>query len=189
MPMIEGVRLDAAMKYEDLDLIAVTVGPGSFTGIRVGVAAARGIAVATGNRAVGVTTLAAIAQRAVTHEGVVGPLVSIIDARRDEAYIQMFNVEDGVIVPSWQSPTLDSIAHIADRLHSERGAVVGSGAAKLIDALVYPARWRRFDITVPDGASIAHLAAVQARGPDRAAAGPTPLYIRKPDTNRRPKTR
>src|ERR1700721_2501025 len=61
MPRIARVVSEATLEFLELDRIAVTVGPGSFTGLRVGVAAARGIAVAAGKPAVGLTTLSAIA--------------------------------------------------------------------------------------------------------------------------------
>src|SRR6266702_3656731 len=61
MPLIATVMSDARTEFDELDRIAVTVGPGSFTGLRVGVAAARGIALAAGKPVVGLTTLSAIA--------------------------------------------------------------------------------------------------------------------------------
>jgi oligopeptide transport system permease protein len=76
MPMIAATMSAAAMEFGDLDRIAVTVGPGSFTGLRVGVAAARGIALATGKRAVGVTTLAVLAIALPSF--VTGPLLALI---------------------------------------------------------------------------------------------------------------
>ena len=184
MPMVEAVRQDAGLAYPDLDLVAVTVGPGSFTGIRVGVAAARGIALASGLRAIGVTTLAAMAAGAASRDG--GLIVSIIDARRDEAYFQTFNVEGGVTRPGPQPPALESIADIAERLRGLSGTLVGNGAAKLLDELSDRDRWQPLDISVPGGRSIARcaLTLLNQSGPTPL---PTPLYIRKPDTNRPPK--
>jgi tRNA threonylcarbamoyladenosine biosynthesis protein TsaB len=181
--MIEDVRRAAAVDYRELDLIAVTVGPGSFTGIRVGVAAARAIAIAAGKRAVGVTTLAAMAQRAVTATDPPNRIVSIIDARRDEAYVQIFGVGDGYVIPVSGAPELDTIANIAARLGDQPATLVGSGAIKVLDALPKDHRWLATQITVPDSPSIARLACVQAQQAGQSA-GPIPLYIRQPDTNR-----
>src|SRR3954469_5612836 len=62
MPMIRAAMRDAALEFDALDLIAATVGPGAFTGIRIGLAAARGLALAAGKPAVGVTSFEAVAE-------------------------------------------------------------------------------------------------------------------------------
>jgi tRNA threonylcarbamoyl adenosine modification protein YeaZ len=89
MPLIATVMSDAGVEFAELDRIAVTVGPGSFTGLRVGVAAARAIALASGKPAVGLTTLAALAAP-YFDDGVGGALMSVIDARHDRVYMQLF---------------------------------------------------------------------------------------------------
>ena len=183
MPMIEDVRRAAAVDYKDLDLIAVTVGPGSFTGIRVGVAAARGIAIAAGKRAIGVTTLAAMAQRAVTLADRPSRITSIIDARRDEAYVQNFVVGDGHIIPVSPTPELDTITSIVAQLGDHPATLVGSGAAKVFDRLPDHNGWKATHITVPDSPTVARLASTLARQAGQLLV-PIPLYIRKPDTNR-----
>jgi tRNA threonylcarbamoyladenosine biosynthesis protein TsaB len=183
MPMIEEVRRVAAVAYHELDLIAVTVGPGSFTGIRVGVAAARAIAIAAGKRAVGVTTLAAMAQRAVTAIDPPSRIVSIIDARRDEAYVQIFSVDDGYVIPASAAPELDTIANIVGRLGDQPATLVGSGATKVLDSFPESHCWLVTQITVPDSPSIARLACVHVQQAGQSTS-PTPLYIRQPDTNR-----
>ena len=183
MPMIEGVLTDAGLGYSDLNLVAVTVGPGSFTGIRVGVAAVRGIALASGLRALGVTTLEAMAMRAVL-DGADDYVVSIIDARRDEAYVQTFEPYGDAVRSTPQPPALEPIASIAEKLDGLSGTLVGSGAAKLLTAFSVRERWRSLDIVVPDGRSVARCALMQQPG---SSSVPSPLYIRKPDTNRAPK--
>src|SRR5258708_11215382 len=80
VPLIAAVMSEANVGFAELDRIAVTVGPGSFTGLRVGVAAARGIALATGKPAVGVTTLAALAGP-LLRGGVGGGLPPVLKAR------------------------------------------------------------------------------------------------------------
>jgi tRNA threonylcarbamoyl adenosine modification protein YeaZ len=82
MPLIARVMGRAGCTFEDLDRIAVTTGPGSFTGLRVGIAAARGLALATGKPAVGITTLAAFAAPFIAADDLL-PVVAAIDARHD----------------------------------------------------------------------------------------------------------
>src|SRR3981189_1356767 len=89
LPLVSRVMNEAGLEFAALDRIAVTVGPGSFTGLRVGVSAARGIAVAAGKPAVGLTTLAAFAAPYIAVDDVT-PLVAAIDARNDQVYMQMF---------------------------------------------------------------------------------------------------
>lgn len=90
MPLIATVMSDAGMEFSDLDRVAVTVGPGSFTGLRVGVAAARALALAAGKPAVGLTTLEAFAAPFFEADGG-GLLMSVIDARHDRVYMQLFD--------------------------------------------------------------------------------------------------
>src|SRR2546430_12635695 len=89
MPLVARMMSTAMLEFLDLDRIAVTVGPGSFTGLRVGVSAARGIAVAAGKPAIGLTTLAAFAAPYIAADDVT-PLVAAIDARNNQVYMQLF---------------------------------------------------------------------------------------------------
>src|SRR5277367_1311893 len=82
MPLIARVIKEAGLPFTALDRIAVTNGPGSFTGLRVGLSAARGIALAAGKPVVGLTTLSAYAAPVVS-EGAEQPVISAIDARHD----------------------------------------------------------------------------------------------------------
>ncbi|HWX83558.1 MAG TPA: tRNA (adenosine(37)-N6)-threonylcarbamoyltransferase complex dimerization subunit type 1 TsaB, partial [Xanthobacteraceae bacterium] len=79
MPMIARVMEQSGLSFSALDRIAVTTGPGSFTGLRVGLSAARGIALAAGRPAVGVTTLTAYAAPVVSEHGE-HPVIAAIDA-------------------------------------------------------------------------------------------------------------
>src|SRR5712692_2020302 len=88
-PLIARVMSAAAIEFVDLDRVAVTTGPGSFTGLRVGISAARGIALAAGKPAVGLSTLAAFAAPFIAADDTL-PVVAIIDARHDHVYLQVF---------------------------------------------------------------------------------------------------
>ena len=89
LPLIARVMDSAGLEFAALDRIAVTTGPGSFTGLRVGIAAARGIALAAGKPAVGLSTLAAYAAPLIAADDAV-PVVAVIDARHDHVYLQVF---------------------------------------------------------------------------------------------------
>jgi tRNA threonylcarbamoyladenosine biosynthesis protein TsaB len=82
------------------DAFAVAIGPGSFTGLRIGLSAAKGFHLATGKPVIAVPTLTALAQRCLPlFNGVRGHCVAALDARRDEAYVQTFAMADGVMKP------------------------------------------------------------------------------------------
>src|SRR6478609_8756980 len=87
MPLIARVVRESGVGFADLDRIAVTTGPGSFTGLRVGLSAARGIALAAEKPAVGLTTLSAYAAPIVSRNEA-QPVLSAIDARHDHVYFQ-----------------------------------------------------------------------------------------------------
>src|SRR5882757_1954294 len=89
MPLIARVMDVAEIEFAEIDRIAVTTGPGSFTGLRVGISAARGIALATGRPAVGLSTLAAFAAPLIADDDTL-PVVAAIDARHDHVYLQVF---------------------------------------------------------------------------------------------------
>ncbi|GGD45069.1 tRNA (adenosine(37)-N6)-threonylcarbamoyltransferase complex dimerization subunit type 1 TsaB [Sinisalibacter lacisalsi] len=89
MPFLEEVLAEAGFGWRDLDALAVGVGPGNFTGIRIAVSAARGLALALGVPAFGVSTLEAQA------EGIARPCLSLVDARRGMSYAQVLGAQDG----------------------------------------------------------------------------------------------
>ena len=174
LPLVEAVRADAGLAYADLASIGVTVGPGSFTGIRVGLAAARGLALAAGIRLVGVTTLAAIAQAAVASIPGLTAVMATIDARRGELYCQRFSIEAGTIAAiAGEAPTLLPTAAVLNKL-ALGDSVVGSGAA-FVTGTRGP-----FDRITSDATAVAKL--VHAIDGGRFPTMPArPLYLRAPD--------
>ncbi len=178
MPMVEAIMDEAGAAYRDLDLVAATVGPGTFTGLRVGLAAARGIALAAGRPVAGVTTLEALAH------GVDGAaldgrkLVAALDARRGEVYVQIF---DGDLAPM-SDPLAATPSAVAAGLPAGPLALVGDGAPLVAAALAGPTG----DIVeldaprLPNAAVVAALAARRFAGPDAElpSAPPAPLYLR-----------
>lgn len=174
IPLIERVigRIDGG--FAVLDRVAVTVGPGSFTGLRVGIAAARAIALAWSIPAVGVSTLAALAAPLILDEAP-GTVVVAVDARHGHVYFAAFHADGGIFVPPRFASKEEAIAQIGDgplRL-------AGSGAPILaIEA------WQRGlsadivgDRIVPDIAFVARLGLLA----DPRSAPPRPLYLKAPD--------
>src|SRR5204862_6943273 len=112
MPLIARVMKQSGVAFSALDRIAATTGPGSFTGLRVGLSAARGIALAAGKPAVGVTTLTAYAAPVVSESGE-NPIISAIDARHDHVYLQVVSGNGGPLV-------MPQIAPVAEALDAAR---------------------------------------------------------------------
>ena len=127
LPMAEDMLKNAEVKLSDVDLIAVAHGPGSFTGIRIGVSTVKGLSWAADKPCVGVSTLEAMAWHGLLSGGYVCP---VMDARRQQVYNALFKIEDG----KPQRITDDrpiALAQLADEIRSLNAPVllVGDGAA------------------------------------------------------------
>ncbi|HEU5273727.1 MAG TPA: tRNA (adenosine(37)-N6)-threonylcarbamoyltransferase complex dimerization subunit type 1 TsaB [Xanthobacteraceae bacterium] len=174
MPLVARVMHDATLEFTELDRIAVTVGPGSFTGLRVGVSAARGIAVAAGKPAVGLTTLAAYAAPYIAADDET-PLLAAIDARNEQVYMQLFGTGGRPLTQPRLAPLRDAVRAAT----SGPARIVGSAAAML--AAAWPANESRPAVVDPARAPVidwvAHLGAAAAQ----ALSLPKPLYLRAPD--------
>lgn len=128
--LIEAVLAAAGTALPALGGLAVTTGPGSFSGIRTGLAAARGLALATGLGAVPVTTLEALAAPLVDADDAASPIAAIIDARRGQVFVQRF---DRAGVPL-DSPSALAPAAAAAAIAGE-WRLVGNGAALVVPYL------------------------------------------------------
>jgi tRNA threonylcarbamoyl adenosine modification protein YeaZ len=172
MGMIEAAMAEAGLAVAGLDRIAVIVGPGSFTGLRVGIAAARGLALVTGAPAVGIGTLAVHAETARHEIGDV-PILAVLAAGRGEIYGQSFAADGTPESP----PEAAAPETFARRLRANT-LLAGSGAPALAALLGDEARARTVhERSAPDLASLCRLALV-APLPREA---PRPLYLRPPD--------
>jgi len=174
LPLVSRVMSEAALEFGALDRVAVTVGPGSFTGLRVGVSAARGIAVAAGKPAVGLTTLAALAAPYIAIDDMT-PLVAAIDARNEQVYMQMVGSGGRSLIQPRVASLRDAVRDAANA----RARLVGSAAAMM--AAAWPAGVQPPPVVDAARAPIidwvAHLGAAAAQ----ALSLPKPLYLRAPD--------
>ena len=172
MPLIARVMKASGVAFAALDRIAVTTGPGSFTGLRVGLSAARGIALAAGKPVVGVTTLTAYAAPVVSENGE-HPVISAIDARHDHVYFQVVSGDGSSLIKP-------KVAPIAEALEASRfGAphLVGNAAQILAD------RWPAdapppFKIDPQAAPDIAWVAWLGAAVSPETRAGPAVLSAR-----------
>jgi tRNA threonylcarbamoyladenosine biosynthesis protein TsaB len=177
MPMIEAVLREAAISLDALDLIAVTTGPGAFTGLRIGLAAARGLALASDVPVLGITSFAVAAAQATPAERAGRRVVAALDSKRAEIFLQAFGADgmpegEGALVAPAEAPRF---------VPSGKLLLTGDAALRLAAAL--PGR----EVTVaagagvPDAADVARLAAGGWR-PGLRPPSPRPLYLRAPDT-------
>src|SRR5512139_1184048 len=128
MPLIARVVHSAGLSFTALDRIAVTTGPGSFTGLRVGISAARGLALAAGKPAVGLTTLSAYAAPFIARNRP-APVISAIDARHDHVYVQIVAGDGSPLV----RPTVASIDEAIAASRFGAPHLVGNAAQILAD--------------------------------------------------------
>lgn len=168
MAVIEQAIAEAEIAITDIGKIAVSVGPGSFTGVRVGVSTARGFSLALKCPAVGISTLQALAYDAArVFPG--RPILSIIDARRDELYAQFF-AEDGAAL---SEPMVTTLPQILEQVKDQGLVLSGSGSMVINEKLD-----QKLDIAVT--AATGSIEAFVRLGALKAskASAPSPLYLR-----------
>ena len=174
MPLIARVMDIADVEFAALDRIAVTTGPGSFTGLRVGISATRGIALAAGKPAIGLSTLAGFAAPLIAEDDSTH-VVAVIDARHDNVYLQVFGIGGRTLV----APRIATLRDAVRAAMTGPARIVGSAANLLAAA------WPRGvdqpiaveQCAAPDIGWIARLGAAATDG----SGPPKPLYLRAPD--------
>ena len=164
--MVAEAMTQADAAFPELGGIGVTIGPGSFTGLRVGLAFAKGLAIALGVPCVGVGVLEALAASTDAR----GRVLAAIDAKRDQAYLQMF--ENGAASSEAEAVLLAEVPAWLERRGGPQGlSVIGSAAPLVLGAA------RAIAVAAPAPVAIARLA---ARAPTPSAP-PRPIYLRAPD--------
>ncbi len=174
MPLIARVMDLAEVEFAELDRIAVTTGPGSFTGLRVGISAARGIALAAGKQSIGLSTLAGYATPLIAEDDTTS-VVAAIDARHDNVYLQIFGSGGRTIV----APRIAPLREAVRAAMTSPARIVGSGADLLAAAWPKnaPPPLLVEQQGAPDIGWIARLGAAATEG----FGPPKPLYLRAPD--------
>jgi len=177
-PLIDEVLAAADIEVDQVVRIAVNVGPGSFTGIRIAVAAARGLGLALGVPVVGIDALHLIAVS--LDEPADGPVLSAVDARRGEVYAALYGPKGEVL----EAPFVADAENVLARLGDRAAVLAGSGAAILAhQAAVSGRRVPSIDaMTAADPLALARLGSLA----DPATALPRPLYLRAPDAKPQP---
>jgi len=181
VPMIETVLAACGTEPVDLDAIAVTIGPGAFTGLRIGLATARGMALALGVPCLGVTTTEAVAEGAIVPEAE-GGLIVALDSKRDDLFVQCFGPRRAVL----EAPEAITPGHLAERVSAISGrtglTVIGDAAdaaAALLNSAGVECVVGRSE-GIPNARNVAAIAARRWR-PGDIPPPPAPLYLRPPD--------
>ena len=133
MPIVEHILKNTDLTVQNCDVIAVAAGPGSFTGIRIGVSAAKGLAFAAEKPAVGVSTLAAMAWNVAWLDGLV---ICAMDARRQQVYNALFQAENGTLTRLTPDRAI-SLENLAAEVKGDQRPkiIVGDGARLCYNAL------------------------------------------------------
>lgn len=179
MGMIGDVMAESSTAFKDLDRVVVTTGPGSFTGLRVGLSVAKGFGLVLEKPVVGVTTLEAIAM-SLAGQGLDGPLLVALDGKADEVYCQLFAADGS----SSEEAGVRKIGSLCDWL--EPGTcLAGSSAPRIADALGGSAGRVLSTAGYPEIEEVARL----GMAADPKCAPAAPLYLRPADATPQKKGR
>jgi tRNA threonylcarbamoyladenosine biosynthesis protein TsaB len=186
-PMIEEVLKMLQLTIDDIDAVAVSGGPGSFTGLRIGVAAAKGIAQGGSKKFIGISSLDAIAFQQSGFDGAICP---IMDALRDNIYTGLFTWQRGEFFKLWDYDALH-IDELLEKLLDRGEKVMFCGDAvsihkeKIIEKLIDKAYFAPLSSSMPRASSIAELALSRLKnGEEDNIYTYSPIYIRKSQAER-----
>ena len=186
MPIVEHILKNADLTMADMDAIAVAAGPGSFTGIRIGVSAAKGLAFAVAKPAIGVSTLAAMARNVAFADGLV---ICAMDARRSQIYNAVFEAKDGHLTRLTEDRAI-ALADLAEEMKADPRpkTIVGDGARLCFDFLQnanVPCRLAPPHLVMQNAMSVALEAeSLAAEGALTDAQELQPVYLRPAQAER-----
>ena len=187
-PMLQSVMDEAALAFSQLQIIAVTLGPGSFTGIRIGLSMAKGLALATGRPLYGVTTFElqmAVLPTAIWGDG---PVMIVLETKRDDFYVQVYGPNQQPLGPAAAVPSRALASYVTDLTGSEDAlTLAGNGVKRALTGMdnKFGPRLYRQVSAVPDARDLAQLVVAEA-GSGRSPVPPNPFYLRPPDVQRPP---
>jgi len=168
VPMMQAALSEARWAVASLDAVGVTVGPGAFTGLRIGLSAARGVALAANIPAVGVGSLEALAHGTVAEERGGRVVAAVLDTKRGDLYAQLFEADLTPIT----GPSVATAEAVLARMEGREILSVGDGTVPGAVPSVAPP-W-------PDARVVAALAA-RRLAEEPAPEPPRPLYLREPE--------
>jgi tRNA threonylcarbamoyladenosine biosynthesis protein TsaB len=174
MPLLARVMKASGIAFADLDRVVVTTGPGSFTGLRVGIAAARGLGVATDLPVIGVSTLSAYAAPYLGADDI-SPVVAAIDARHEHVYLQVFAPGGRTLI----APRLAALDE-AVRAASEASSYIVGSAAQIVAGGLAASAPAPMTVDASAAPDIGWVAEIGAIAPDTKSP-PKPQYLRAPD--------
>src|SRR5271154_4098342 len=174
IPLLGRVMQQSGLAFADLDRIVVTTGPGSFTGLRVGIAAARGLGVATGVPVAGVSTLSAFAAPYLSADDR-SPVIAAIDARHGHVYLQVFAPGGRTLIAPRLAPLQDAVRAASHTASCIAGSAARVVADNLSDTAPAPAT-----IDARQAPDIGWVAQIGAAASE-SASPPKPQYLRAPD--------
>ena len=178
MPSVEWLLDMTGLKVSDIDRIAITEGPGSFTGLRIGMAAVKGLAWACDIPCVGVSTLETIAHGAATNDGII---CAVMDARANQVYNALFESKGGKITRLCEDRAIKISELLEELSDKEKVTFAGDGAE-----LCYKASDEKFDIS-PENIRYQKASSVAILAADKAPVSAQEIslqYIRLPQAER-----
>jgi tRNA threonylcarbamoyladenosine biosynthesis protein TsaB len=179
MPMVQEVMSESGLDARDVDVIAATQGPGSFTGVRIAIAAARGLALVTKAKLYGTDSLTVMAHAAIEYLKPLAPFAVAVDARRDMLYFALYDATGRKL----DGPRLVAPDDAASLLPDDCELAVGSGGSLLANAALRPVGIvSALPYLQPNAAALAEL----ALDAGETSAVLRPLYLRPP--NAKPQT-
>ncbi len=184
LPLVKEILEESKTMLSDLDGIAISHGPGSFTGLRIGISAVKGLAISHGIPCIGVSTIEALAMNAIDFEGTL--VCPVMDARRGEFYNGLFRIENGNLIRLCEDRAIPGEAIAQELTAYENVMILGDGSDKFIQQnsdfseCIAP-----LDLRYQSGCSVAKLGLRSIKsGISTSCTSLSPKYLRLPQAER-----